>query len=166
MDLPQQVVAGIRYDISPTLTFFADANWEDWSEFGKNRVTIRGEGPAGDITMVEKIDRNFKDTWHVGVALKHTSPDGRIITGGVGYDSSPVDDEDRTFDLPFDEQVKLALAFGRDDPEGKRINWSVGASAIWMGDGKIDQTAQGVRTRGEFDTNLLWFISASAEYRF
>jgi long-chain fatty acid transport protein len=166
-DLPQQVAAGLRYDASPSLTLFADANWEDWSDFGKNQITIKGEGPANNpVTVVDKIDRNFKDTWHVGVALKHTGDNGRIITGGVGYDSSPVDDKDRTFDLPFDEQVKLALAYGSEDTKGKRVNWSIGGSVIWMGDGKIDQTAQEVRTKGEFDTNLLWFISASAEYRF
>ena len=45
-----------------------------------------------------------------GVCATDPNQGGVISPGGVGYDSSPVDDEDRTFDLPFDEQVKLALA--------------------------------------------------------
>ena len=33
---------------------------------------------------------------------------------GISYDSSPVDDDDRTIDLPLDEQLKLSAAYGRE----------------------------------------------------
>jgi long-subunit fatty acid transport protein len=64
-DLAQAVRAGVRFDVTDDFKLFVDADWEDWSEFSNNRVEL--EGGAGG-TRVTTIDRNWKDTWHVGVA--------------------------------------------------------------------------------------------------
>ncbi len=39
--------------------------------------------------------------------------------------------------------------------------YSIGFTYIDLGDGKIDQTTQGVRYRGKFDDNYLIFLSGS-----
>ena len=86
------------------------------------------------------------------------------FSAGVSYDTSPVDDDDRTFDLPVDEQLKFSFAYGR---KGKgKFDYAVGATALYGGDAKIDQTAQGARTRGEFDTNWIFFIGGTLRYVF
>jgi hypothetical protein len=59
---------------------------------------------------------------------------------GISYDTSPVDDDDRTLDLPMDEQLKLSAACAR---EGKKLDYAIGATLMYLGDGKVDQTAQG-----------------------
>ena len=69
------------------------------------------------------------------------------------YDSSVVDDKDRTADGPFDETFKIGMAPNR--------SWSLGFTLIDLGDGRIDQTVQGVRFRGKFDDNYLLFLSGS-----
>ena len=38
------------------------------------------------------------------------------------------------------------------------MSWGIGSTVLWLGDGKVDQTAQGVRFAGEFDTNLTYFL--------
>lgn len=43
--------------------------------------------------------------------------------------------------------MELALAYGSEVTKGKRMDWSIRGSVIWMGDGKIAQTAQEVRTK-------------------
>ena len=35
-----------------------------------------------------------------------------------------------------------------------------------LGDGKVDQTAQGVRFKGEFDNNYALFIGGTLRYEF
>ncbi len=84
--------------------------------------------------------------------------DDRLFTFGVAYDSSPVDDEDRTADLPVDEQFKFALGWSKVKPDRVR---SIGFTFIHLGDNRIDQTTQGVRFAGKFDPSYLIFASYS-----
>jgi hypothetical protein len=42
----------------------------------------------------------------------------------------------------------------------------VGATALYAAEAKIDQTSQGVRTEGEFDTNSIFFIGGTLRYVF
>lgn len=76
----------------------------------------------------------------------------------------PVRDKDRTADLPLDEQFRVAALFAKMKPIGLSYNFSM--SYVYFGEGKMDQTAQGERFKGEFDTNYLVFVAASINYRF
>jgi hypothetical protein len=46
------------------------------------------------------------------------------------------------------------------------LAWAVGLGYVWLGDGKIDQTAQGVRVEGEFDTNYFVSLGGNVRYLF
>ena len=85
---------------------------------------------------------------------------------GVGYDSSVVDDEDRTIDLPMDEQLQLSFGFGTKEDNDSRLKYGLAATVMYMGDGKVDQTAQGTRFRGEFDTNVMFIVGGMIAYEF
>jgi len=115
-------------------------------------------------TIVATIDRDWKDTWHVGGALAYDFGETHRVAMGISYDSSPVSNKDRTTDLPLDEQIRVAAAFGKISPIG--LSYSFSTSYVYFGKGKMDQTAQGERFKGEFDTNYLVFIAASVNYRF
>jgi len=105
-DYPQVVRLGLKYDASDKLTLLADFDWEDWSQFSKNVLSVDGTGP---VTVVETIDRNWKDTYHVGLGMFYDLWDNHRLSAGVAYDTSPVDDKDRTVDLPLDEQLKFSI---------------------------------------------------------
>ena len=45
------------------------------------------------------VDRNYKDTWHVAFGAHYRVTDPWLLTAGLAYDSSMMDDEDRTPDL-------------------------------------------------------------------
>ena len=55
------------------------------------------------------------------------------------------------------------MAYGR---HGEGFDYSLGATLVWLGDGKVDQTAQGVRFKGEFDKNFALFMGATLHYEF
>jgi long-subunit fatty acid transport protein len=75
-----------------------------------------------------------------------------------------LDDEDRSFDLPFDEVYKLAASYSwRGD---KQFDYAIASTLYFYGDAAIDQTQQGVRAKGEFDTNVVVFVGATMNYRF
>jgi long-chain fatty acid transport protein len=156
-DLAQVVTVGLAYDVSDDLIIMVDFDWEDWSEFSDNYISIQ----SGAITTA--IDRKWDDTWHVGVAALYKMDDS-FMSAGVGYDSSPVDDDDRTFDLPVDEQLKLGASYGQHLRDN--LSWAVGLGYVWLGNGKIDQTSQDVRVKGEFDSNFFVSIGGNMRYLF
>ena len=161
-DLPESFNFGLRYRVTEKLTLLADTNYQRWSQFSQTTAKI-DVGPTGDA-VVTSFDRDWKDTWHVGGAFKYDLGGNHLMGMGVSYDSSPVSDKDRTADLPIDEQFRVAAAFGKRKAIG--LSYDVSGSWVYFGEGKMDQTAQGERFKGEFDTNYLVFIAASVSYQF
>ena len=157
---PQWLEAGLRYRYTDRDTLFFNAGWQDWSVFSENRLAFSG----GVLNPVAQLDRNFKDTWHAGVAYAHQTARGSIYSIGFSYDSSPVDDEDRTFDLPMEELFKLSGSYSWET--NKNLAYSLGATLYLVGDAPIDQTSQGVRVKGEFDTNAILFLGGTIRYVF
>jgi long-chain fatty acid transport protein len=160
-DLPEAFTFGLRYRATEKLTLLADSNYQRWSQFSQTNVRI-DSGPMGPI--VTGFDRDWKDTWHVGGALKYHLGENHLVGMGISYDSSPVSNHDRTADLPMDEQFRVAAAYGKNNPVG--LAYSFSTSYVYFGEGKMDQTAQGERFKGKFDTNYLIFVAASVHYRF
>ena len=159
-DYAQVFQVGLRYDLTPNLHLFTDFDYETWSDFSDTRIGLSG---GGLLSTIQTFDRDFKDTWHAGVGLAYERGKD-IYACGFSYDSSPVNDSKRTGDLPLDEQIKISLAYGRW--QTPNLGLGFGFTYAYMGEGKIDQVAQGVRYRGKFDTNSLFFLSASLDYRF
>lgn len=159
-DNPQTVKAGLRYEFAPGKRLIFSAGWEDWSEFSENQLAVAG----GVLNPAVVLERNFRDTWNAGLAFVDLSNNTRGYSVGFSYDSSPVRDKDRTIDLPFDETYKLSASYGWE--LGDELDIALGGTLIYFGDGKVDQTAQGVRFEGEFDTNLAMFLGGTLRYRF
>ena len=152
LDYAEVYNLGFKYEYRDDLTLFFSVNYETWSDFSANRINIQG------LAVTATIDRNWDDTWGIGFGFARKLSNDRWFTFGVAYDSSVVDDKDRTADLPFDEQFKFALGWAKETRKGK---WSLGFTYIDLGDGKMDQTTQGVRFSGQFDDNYLIFLSGS-----
>jgi len=159
-DNPQVVKAGLRYEFAPGKRLMFSADWEDWSAFSKNQLAITG----GVVNPAGVLERNFKDTWSAGVAFVDMSNKASGYSVGLSYDSSPVSNKDRTIDLPFDETYKVSAAYGWKG--SKNLDFALGGTLLYFGEGKVDQTAQGVRFKGKFDTNMALFLGSTLRYVF
>ena len=157
---PQTVQVGLQHAITPTWILSMDVAWEDWSAFSENRVSASF---ANGLAVVRTLDRNWKDVYAGGVAVTHIRG-ANVLSAGLAYASSPVDDADRTIDLPFDEVFVVSLAASRN--ENENLTYGVGASVLIIGDAPVDQTAQGVRFQGDFRTNIGVAVGATAQWRF
>jgi long-chain fatty acid transport protein len=155
-DNPQTLEAGLSYQLSDGKTLFINAGWQDWSEFSDNEIAFTGVGVA-------TLDRNWDDTWHAGIALAHIE-NRQGYSVGLSYESSPVDDDDRTFDLPVDELYRFSTSYSWTSEQ--RLDYSLGGSLTVFGDSKIDNTVQGVRVKGDFDNNYLLFLGGTLRYVF
>jgi long-chain fatty acid transport protein len=161
-DNPQLLEVGLSYDLDDNKTIYFQADWEDWSAFSDNTFQVSGDGGLG-LTTVANLDRDFKDTWRAGVGLGFRGKQDLYLIG-ASYDSSPVSDSNRTFDLALDEQFRISGAWVHPSELG--LNYALSASFLYLGDGKIDQTSQGVRAKGEFDSNWILFLGGTLRYEF
>lgn len=158
-DNPQWLEVGLSYKLSDTNIIILNGGWQDWSAFSKNTLAFSG----GLASPVAEIDRDFDDTWHAGIAFAHINEDaGKGYSVGFSYESSPVSDSNRTFDLPFEEYFKFSGAYAW---KGKNKDFSVGGTLIMLGDAAIDQTSQGVRVKGEFDNNLILMLGVTMKWK-
>ncbi|MCP3850658.1 MAG: hypothetical protein GY694_10550 [Gammaproteobacteria bacterium] len=153
---PQVLEIGLKYQLDNEYILATNVNWEDWSEFSNNDIVVTNGVAA-------TIDRNFKDTWHIGFAIIKEMEDSKMSVG-FAYDSSPVDDDDRTFDLPWDETMKFSAAYGWQ--KSKNMYLSISSTLMYAGDAKIDQVISGSRVKGEFDKNYFLFLGGSMRYTF
>ena len=118
--------------------------------FGNDRVVVS--------------DRNWDDTWHAGVAAVRVLSPKSFVSVGVAYESSPVKDQYRTVDFPVDEQWKLSASYAWKHNDN--LAFSLGATLAFIGDAALEQTAQRVTVRGDYDTNMLAILGGTLRYDF
>ncbi len=157
---PQTLQFGLTHAFNPRWIASANVWWEDWSAFSNNRFDVTF---VDNVTTVKILDRNFHDVYGGGLAVTHISGPN-VFNLGLSYDMSPVDDRDRTIDLPLDNILALSLGFAHNASKG--LTYGVGASLMINGDGQVDQTTQDVRFAGEFDTNIVFLVGGTVQWRF
>ena len=139
-----------------------NAGWQEWSAFSKNTLAFSG----GALNPAVALERDFDDTWHAGIAFVHMEG-GQGTSIGFSYDSSPVDDKNRTLDLPFDEVYKVSMSYFWTG--SKQLDFALGGTLYMIGDSKINQTSPGLngtQVIGKFDTNNILFLGGTVRYRF
>jgi long-subunit fatty acid transport protein len=101
----------------------------------------------------------------VGASLTHIAGGGRTFVNlGLNYSSSPVSDSKRIILLPLDESVTLSLGVAHN--ASKTLTYSLGGAVVFSGDADVDQISQGVRFKGDFDTNVAFVLGGSLQWRF
>ena len=146
---PQWLEVGLKYSYTDRDTFYLNAGWQDWSEFSNNQLAFSGEV----LDPIAELDRNWKDTWHAGIAHSHRTARGSSYSLGFSYDSSPVD-----------EIFKLSAAYAWKGH--KDLDFSIGGTLYLVGDAAIDDRSQRVQTKGEFDSNAILFLGGTLRYIF
>jgi long-chain fatty acid transport protein len=126
--------------------------WDDWSAL--DNLLISTEQGSSEIA------RNWKDTYHISVVVHYRPDDDWLLQAGIAFDTSPVDEDDRTPDMPIDRQIRYAV--------GAQYQWTddinVGASFVFidMGDAEIDRPF----LKGEYSENFLLVFGLNLGWKF
>lgn len=152
LDFAQYVRFSVHQQMDEDWSVEFTVGWDDWSVL--DNVLISAEnGSAG-------IPTEWEDTYHVAWGVQYKLNDSWDLTGGVAYDSNPVDSEDRNAQLPVDRQIRYA--------SGARYKLSdsvtLGGYLMYMDMGKARITA--TNFGGSFSSNDIVQLAVNASWRF
>jgi long-chain fatty acid transport protein len=161
MTIPQAVMVSGYHELTDNLAVMANFGWQDWSDFGKTNVTVRS---ASTTRFTD--DRNFKDTWHVALGAQYRFLQDWLWSIGFAYDSSPVDDNDRTPDMPLDRQIRYATGLQYD--WGENLTLGAAYEYLDLGDAKINQQGGPLKgdLKGDYKTNEIHVFNINVIWRF
>jgi long-chain fatty acid transport protein len=140
------------HELNDQWALLGTVGWEDWSAFKDiNISTDRGS---------QKIPRDWHDTWKFAAGVHFRPVDNWLLQVGFSYDTSPVDSDDRTPDMPMDRQIRYAT--------GVQYKWSdrlsTGAQFVYAdyGRAKIDNDL----LQGDYQRNDIFFGAINVNWKF
>ncbi|MNF64935.1 putative outer membrane protein precursor [compost metagenome] len=162
MTVPQTVLASVSYQLDPQWTLLSSVGWQDWSEFGKIGVEVDTDALGNASTTA---DRRYKDTWHLSLGAQNQINEQWRWNVGVGYDTSAVDDEDRTVDNPMGENWRLATGVNYALDANTDLHFAY--TLVWLGDLPDQQTKKtGGSVSGEYSNAALHMLGGGVVWRF
>ena len=102
--LPNRLMLGVRQEIGPDWAVMADLGWESWSQFGEVEVSVNTANPTSLTTSIP-----YKNTWHVAAGAQWKAVPEWTFSGGFAFDSSMMDDADRTVFTPVGAAWRFSL---------------------------------------------------------
>ena len=162
LNVPQTATFSLAHELDEQWTLLGSLGWQDWSDFGD--VGVEVDANNGGVSRT--VDRKYKDTWHASLGAQYQATPHLRWSMGLGYDSSAVDDEDRTVDNPMGETWRLATGVNYMIDEGLDVHLAY--TLIWLGDMDVEQTKSrsGNTLSGSFDNSALHIIGGGATWRF
>ena len=140
------------HELNDRWALLGTVGWEDWSAFEDINIST-GQGS-------QVLGRNWNDTWKFAAGVHFRPVEKWLLQLGASYDTSPVDSDDRTPDMPIDRQIRLAT--------GVQYKWSdrlsTGAQFVYAdyGKAKIDNAL----LKGEYKRNDIFFFAINANWKF
>lgn len=167
LNTPEVLTVGVRQRIGEAFTVAGTVEWTNWSRLG----TLNGVGPgAAAYIPGSALPFEYQDGWFFsgGVEYQH-SPD-LALRAGLGYELSPVTNEDRSTRLP--DADRLWLSAGGSYNWNEKISVDLGYSfLVAVGDSDVNRItaiAPGVNRAlfvGETDATT-HIVSLGLRYKF
>jgi len=160
MNIPQTLTFSIYHELDDQWALLASANWQDWSRFGEVGIDLDSNQPKS-----VSLDANFKDTWHLSLGTQYRFDRRWMWMAGIGYDSSAVDDKNRTVTVPMAESWRFGTGLTYTLDPQTEVNLSY--EFVSMGDMPVTQEKpDGTRISGSFNNAWIQALSTSATWRF
>jgi long-chain fatty acid transport protein len=160
LTFPQFVHAGFYHELGDRFSVMLGLGWEDWSEFSDLGISLDSET---DTSLT--VDQNIRDTWHTSLGFEYRPMERWRLGVGVGYDSSGVNDKDRTVVLPISRQWRFGTGFEHDLNEA----WTVGFqyTLVELGNAPVEQSSRfGGTLKGSYDRNEIHAFNFSVRKKF
>jgi long-chain fatty acid transport protein len=161
LTVPQMVMFSAYHELNPAWALMANLGWQDWSRFGRAEVGINTANPVS-LTA----DSHYKDTWHAALAVQYTYSPAWRFSFGIAYDSSAVDDENRTVSVPIGEIKSFAL--GAQYAVAPNLTMGAAYQFAWLGDMPVSEYRGPLagRVDGEFSNTTFHFFALNLKWTY
>jgi len=129
LTLPDLVTASFSQQIGERWKVLGTVEWTNWSRVGE-QANFVNQGNVVDIFPL-----GYDDSWFFSGGVEYAWSPDTILRGGVGYEKSPISDEERNTSLPDDERVWLSAGFSTKLSESTKLDF--GYTHIFIEDSPI-----------------------------
>lgn len=163
--LPATAELASFHQLNEQWAIHASLNWTDWSSF-KELTAVFPE--KSDLIKSE----NWEDNYRFAIGTTYQYDAKLALRAGVAYDTSAVDDKNRTATIPETDRTWLSL--GASYVATPQLTLDAGFTYIFAKDATIseprdDSDKPSALIGGAFDANVtgnVWLIGVQANYRF
>ena len=160
VNMPDTVTLGVRQRITERWRVMAGAEWSNWSRFDTAKI----EGGPAPIDLPFK----YEDSWFFSAGGEFDVTERATVRAGVGYQMSPIDDNVRSYRLPYNSSVLLST--GASYRLNERFSFDLSYSFVDVEDTNIHAAdAGGPAANGPFSGRAdayYHFISAAIKMKF
>jgi long-chain fatty acid transport protein len=151
LPLPQWARASIYHEINDHFALLGTVGWEDWSQLENVNLSLSNISAA--------LPRNWKDTYHFAGGIHYRLSTPWLLQFGIAYDTSPVDAEDRTADMPVDRQIRYTI--GTQFEKSEKLTIGCALEYVDLGDAEINNSSPINGLKGTYKNNdlLAFFIN-------
>ncbi len=166
--LPATAELASFHQLTSKLAIHASFNWTDWSSFEKLEANLDKIG-----TQLIKQE-NWEDNYRLAIGTTYQLNKDLALRGGVAYDTSAVNDNNRTLTIPETDRLWLSTGIGYD--WSKNLTIDAAFTYIFAKDASVDEPRNGIASdnssvpfggtySGEITGNV-WLVGVQASYRF
>lgn len=131
MTVPQTIMFSIFHDLNAHFALLSSVGWQNWSQFGRVGIELDATN-SRSLT----VNRHYKDTWHGSLGFQYKTAYAWRFSSGIAYDSSMVDEMNRTPDMPVGKTWRFGL--GAQYPLSCRSSLNFAYTLDWVGDMPLD----------------------------
>ncbi len=170
LSAPQTVLLTGTWEATPQLRLSALIRWADWSSFDTLTVEVDPQSASNPVlgALIREpiaVENKWQDTWLFTIGADYVINNAWTVRAGVGYETSPIDDESRRTALIPDSE-RLWLSIGATWHVTENLQGDFGFTWLHgVGDAPLYDKPDGKRV-GEFDTLDAYLFGAQMVYRF
>lgn len=151
LPLAQFIEVSAHWQVSDKWALLATFDWEDWSEADNLKVTL----PSRSINATT----GFKDTYKIGVGANYQIAADWLLQTGLMFDTSALQNKNRTTGLPIDQQIRFA--FGAQHDLNEKLTLGMSFEYINLGQGEVRQST----VRGDYEHNDIFVFGVTLAFK-
>jgi long-chain fatty acid transport protein len=157
---PMQFMASGLYEFTPEFALMGNLGWQNWAQFGQTELGISAETQKSLA-----VNLHYNNTLQIAFGGQYRLADRWLWSAGFAYDSAPVDEENRTPNLPLDRQLRYGtgIQYQINDDMVLGIANEVldGSNAPY----DIKRGPLAGRVQGDFSSNIINFLGINLVWK-
>ncbi|KJG14893.1 aromatic hydrocarbon degradation protein [Photobacterium iliopiscarium] len=162
LELPASAEIASFHQLNDQWAVHASVNWTDWSSFEKLEANIPQLGGNHHIK-----NEYWKDNYRFAIGTTYQATNKLVLRSGVAYDTSAVDEANRTQTIPETDRTWLSVGAGYAWSENLTLD--AGFTYIFAKEAKMVEQEQEMPMLGKFEgqtSGHIWLAGVQASYRF